>query len=146
MQAYSFLNTQATLSGPGGSINLGYGAATAAEGITITRAGDKNVMTIGADGEGMNTLRADKSGSFTVRLLKVAPANAQLMAMYNAQSISAALWGQNVLTVTQTGVGDLHTARQCAFKKVPDISYKQDGDIVEWTFDAVKIDSLLGTY
>lgn len=146
MSTYSFLNVQATIAGPGGTINLGYGAAVADEGITVQRAGDKNVMLIGADGEGMNTLRADKSGSITVRLLKTSPANAQLMALYNAQSLSSTTWGQNVVTVTQTGVGDLHACRQVSFKKVPDMNYKKDGDIVEWAFDAVKIDSILGTY
>lgn len=146
MQAYSFLNVQATLLGPGGTINLGYGAAVADEGITVNRAGDKNAMTIGADGEGMNTLRADKSGTVAVRLLKTSPANAQLMALYNAQSLSATLWGQNTIAITQTGVGDLHTCRQVAFKKAPDMNYKKDGDLVEWVFDVVKIDSMLGTY
>lgn len=146
MSTYSFLNVQATLNGPGGSINLGAGSGAAQEGITVERAGDKNVMLIGADGNGMNTLRADKSGTVTVRLLKTAPANAQLMAMYNAQSLSSSLWGQNIITVSQTGVGDIHTARESAFKKVPTMNYKQDGDIVEWVFDAIKIDGILGTY
>lgn len=146
MATYSFLNVQATIAGPGGSINIGAGCGNAQEGITVARAGDKNVMLIGADGEGMNTLRADKSGQFTIRLLKTSPANAQLMAMYNAQSLSSTVWGNNVITVTQTGVGDLHTGRQCAFKKVPDMNYKAEGDIVEWVIDAIKIDGLLGTY
>jgi hypothetical protein len=146
MSTYSFLNVQATINGPGGVVNLGNGAGTAQEGITIARAGDKNAMLIGADGNGMNTLRADKSGQVTVRLLKTSPANAALMAMHNAQSLSSTLWGQNIITVTQTGVGDIHTAREVAFKKVPDLNYKQDGDIVEWVFDAIKIDAMLGTY
>lgn len=146
MSTYSFLNVQATLAGPGGLINLGAGAAVADEGITVQRAGDKNAMLIGADGEGMNTLRADKSGQFTIRLLKTSPQNAKLMAMYNGQSLSSTLWGQNVITVTQSGVGDIHTGRECAFKKIPDMNYKKDGDIVEWIFDVIKLDSLLGTY
>lgn len=146
MGTYSFMNVNASLVGPGAVLNLGYGAAVADEGISVQRAGDKNAMTIGADGEGMNSLRADKSGTITVRLLKTSPLNAQLMALYDAQSLSSTLWGQNVITVTQSGVGDIHTGRQCAFKKVPDMNYKKDGDIVEWVFDVVKLDSLLGTY
>jgi hypothetical protein len=80
MSTYSFLNVQASLAGPGGLLNLGQGAAAAAEGITVARAGDRNKMTIGADGNGMNTLIADKSGQVTVRLLKTSPQNAALMA------------------------------------------------------------------
>jgi ribosomal protein S11 len=146
MSTYSFLNVQASLAGPGALINLGQGAANAAEGITIARAGDRNKMVIGADGNGMNTLIADKSGQVTVRLLKTSPQNAALMAAYNAQQLSSTTWGQNVITVTQSGVGDIHTCRECAFKKVPDMNYKAEGDTVEWMFDAVKIDSVLGTY
>lgn len=146
MPTYSFINVNATLQGPGGSVNLGYGASTADEGITVAMAGDKNVMLIGADGNGMNTLRADKSGMITVRLLKTSQANAQLMELYDSQSQSSDVWGQNIITVSQTGVGDIHTGRECSFKKKPDINYKKDGDVVEWVFDSIRIDSMLGTY
>ena len=58
---YSFMDVVATLTGPGGSIDLGYGAAVAEEGISIAQTEDRNMMMIGADGEGMHTLRAGKS-------------------------------------------------------------------------------------
>ena len=146
MAVYSFLNVSATINGPGVSSPLGYGSAVAKEGIEVARAGDKNKMDIGADGEGMHSLRADKSGQITVRLLKTAPANAVLMAAYDAQSLDASLWGQNIITVSNSEVGDIHTARSCAFKKVPNMKYAEDGDILEWIFDSIKIDSILGTY
>ncbi|ACR28709.1 phage structural protein [Burkholderia glumae] len=143
---YSFMDVTATLVGPTGVITLGYGEATAEEGITIARAGDVNTMTIGSDGEGMHSLHADKSGQVTIRYLKTAPNNAKLMAMYDAQRLSSALWGKNLIEVGQTAAGDVITARSCAFKKVPDLKYAKEGDILEWVFDAIKIDSLLGQY
>lgn len=143
---YSFMDVTATLVGAGAVIDLGYGAAVADEGITISMAGDKNAMVIGADGEGMHSLRADKSGTVTVRLLKTSPANAKLQALFNAQSLSSSLWGQNVITINHTGSGDNTVARSCAFAKKPDLAYKKDGDLVEWQFHAIKIDSLLGTF
>lgn len=146
MSTYSFLDVQATLVGPTGIVQLGYGAAVADEGITIEAAGDKNTMIIGADGEGMHSLHADKSGTVTVRLLKTSPTNAKLMAMYDAQTLSSALHGQNLITVTNPVAGDMTTARSCAFKKRPSLAYKKDGDIVEWQFDSIKIDTILGTY
>lgn len=146
MSTYSFLNVTATLIGPGGEIDLGYGASVADEGITISRAVDKNTMTIGADGEGMHSLHADKSGEVTVRLLKTSPVNAKLMTLYNAQSLSSTLWGQNVITVNNTGSSDNTACRSCAFTKVPDIKYAKDGDILEWRFQAIKIDTILGTF
>lgn len=146
MSTYSFLDVQATLVGPTGIVQLGYGAAVADEGISIEAAGDKNTMIIGADGEGMHSLHADKSGTVTVRLLKTSPTNAKLMAMYDAQTLSSALHGQNLITVTNPVAGDVTTARSCAFKKRPNLAYKKDGDIVEWQFDSIKIDTILGVY
>ncbi|WP_288074674.1 phage protein [Pseudomonas sp.] len=146
MAAYSFLDVNATLVGAGAVIDLGAGSANAEEGISIVMAGDKNTMLIGADGEGMHSLHADKSGQVTVRLLKTSPKNAQLMTLYDAQSLSSSAWGQNVITVTHSVSGDTNVARSCAFKKRPDLNYKKDGDIVEWVFDSIKIDGILGTY
>ena len=51
MSTYSFQDVVATLVGPTGTVNLGYGAAVAEEGITVEMAGDKNTMMIGSDGE-----------------------------------------------------------------------------------------------
>lgn len=146
MGTYSFIDVTASLAGPTGTINLGYGSGNAEEGISIDMAGDKNTMTIGADGKGMHSLHADRSGTVTLRYLKTAPVNARLMAMYDAQTISSALHGQNFITVGHTVSGDITTAQQCAFKKKPNLAYKKDGDIVEWVFDAIEIDSVLGTY
>ena len=116
------------------------------EGLSIDMAGDKNTMLIGADGEGMHSLHADKSGSITVRLLKTSPTNAKLQAMYDAQTLSSGLHGQNLITITNTASGDITTARSCAFKKKPSLNYKKDGDIIEWVWDSIKVDTILGTY
>lgn len=146
MPAYSLLDVAASLTGPTGDADLGYGASIADEAIATAMAGDKSHMQIGGDGKGMQSLHADKSGTVTVRLLKTSPMNAILMAMYDAQSISSSLWGQNVIVIRQTASGDITTAVQCAFKKKPDINYAKDGDIIPWVFDAVEIDTVLGTY
>lgn len=146
MSSYSFKDVTATFVGPTGVFSLGYGSANAEEGIDIVAKGDKNTMTVGADGEVMHSLHADKSGTVTVRLLKTSPMNQKLLATYDAQSLSGSLWGQNVITVSNTAVGDLHAARQCAFQKKPDMKYAKDGDVIVWTFDAGKVDSVLGTY
>ncbi|MFJ7312520.1 phage structural protein [Pseudomonas sp. NPDC098747] len=146
MSSYSFLDVVATLVGAGAIIDLGAGSANAEEGITISAAGDKNTMTIGADGEGMHSLHADKSGTVTLRFLKTSPQNAKLMLLYDAQSLSSTLWGMNVITIFNSASKDTTVCRKCAFKKRPDLSYKKDGDIIEWVFDVVKIDSLLGFY
>lgn len=146
MATYSFLDVSATLVGAGGFIDLGNGAATAEEGISIDMAGDKNTMMIGADGEGMHSLHADKSGQVTVRLLKTSPQNAKLMAMYVAQTSASNLHGQNVISITNSKSGDVTVCREAAFKKKPNIAYAKDGGIQEWVFDCIKIDSVLGVF
>lgn len=146
MSTYSFIDVKASLVGPGGMLDLGAGSALAEEGIEFNPVGDKNTMTIGADGEGMHSLHADKSGTVILRYLKTSPVNAKLMALYDAQSMSSALWGKNLISVTNPTVGDGHVARSCAFKRKPNMVNKKDADIIEWHFDAIKIDSILGTY
>jgi hypothetical protein len=148
MSTYSFQDVVATLVGTGASINIGAGSANSEEGITIAHAGEDNRMTIGADGEGMHSLRADRSGQVTVRLLKTSPVNAALMALRNAQKAGGAVagWGLNTITLVNIGSSDNWTCERCAFKKVPDGRYAAEGDVLEWTFDAVKIFPTLGVY
>jgi len=141
---YSFLNVSCTIVGAGGVLNLGAGAAVAEEGITIEAVEDKNQMTIGADGKGMHALIASDAHTLTVRLLKTSPQNAALMLMYDLQSASSALWGQNVVTVTDSGRGDLSILQSCAFKKKPTITYDKAGPMMEWVFDVIAGTSVLG--
>ena len=146
MSTYSFMDTQCTLTSAEGVVDLGYGAAIADDAITFAMAGDKNTMTVGADGEGMHSLHADNSGQVTVRLLKTSPANAKLMNIYIAQKASPKKWGKNTITLNHAGSGDNHTASKCAFKKAPDYTNAKDGSTVEWVFDSIKVDMKLGKY
>lgn len=145
MATYSFLDCTASITGPGGSFSLGYGAGNSEEGITVSMTEDKNTMTIGADGSGMHSLHAGKSGRVTIRLLKTSPVNQKLMNLYNFQTTASANHGQNVISIRDIQRGDVITARQAAFVKVPDITYAKDGNTHEWMFDAVYIDPKLGT-
>lgn len=142
---YSFLNVNATIVGAGGVFNMAAGAAVAEEGITIEPTEDKNIMTIGADGQGQHSLVASDACTVTVRLLKTSPINAQLMLMYNLQSSSSALWGRNVITVVDSGRNDLNVIQAAAFKKKPTLTYAKDAGMMEWTWDGVSANSILGS-
>ena len=146
MATYSFLDVTASLTGPTGVIDLGQGSANSEEGITQTMGGNKNTMTIGADGEVMHSLHADKSGTITVTLLKTSPVTKKLSLAYNAQSQSSATWGNNVIVIRNTASGDISTARSCAFQKQPDFNNAKEGGTVAWVFDCGKIDQLLGEF
>lgn len=145
MATYSFLDTSLSISGPGGSFLIGgAGTASAEEGYT-TSASEKNSMNIGASGEAMHSLHADKSGKLVLRLLKTSPVNRLLMNLYNFQAGSSANWGQNVLTGRDVARGDFLTGRQAAFKKRPDLTYAKEAGINEWEFDIGDLDEQLGS-
>lgn len=141
---YSLVDVQATLDGPGGSIQLGAGAAVAKEGLSFDWADAKNNMLMGADGEGVHSLRASKASHFTLRYLLTSPVNAQLQQMYNTQIQSSALWGQNVLTIANPVTGDNVTGTQVAFQKGTGRTWAEDANFSEWVFDAIKTDVILG--
>jgi hypothetical protein len=142
---YSFLNINAFIAGPGIAANLGAGGAPAEEGITIEASEDKNVMTIGADGHGQHSLVASDAATMTARFLKTSPINQALMIAYDLQTSSSALHGQNVITITDTGRGDVTVLQQAAFKKKPTITYAKEGGMMEWTFDVINANSVLGS-
>jgi hypothetical protein len=144
MSTYSFLDVQAAITGPGGSINLGAGAAVSEEGISIEPTEDINTMTIGADGTPMHSLHANKSGMVTVRLLKTSPVNQQLSLMYAFQTASGTNHGQNTISVANSKTQDVITCQIVAFKKAPTIDYKKEAGLNEWTFQAGIIDRTLG--
>lgn len=141
--SYSFLDFQAAIVGPGGAFSLS-NVGNAEEGITIAPTGDRNTMQVGADGRGQHSLHGDKSGRVTVRLLKTSPVNKQLMSMYNFQTASSSAHGQNTITLSDSKRGDVITCLQCAFVRHPDLNFQKVAGIVEWIFDAITIDSVLG--
>lgn len=141
---YSFQDCTLTVSGVGGVVDLTNGAAE--EGFTFAYAEDKNGMTTGADGSVTHSLHAGNAGTVTVRLLKTSPANQLLSAMYNTQRVASAGWGKNVIVGRQKSAGDAISAVFCAFRKHPDLTYGKDAQTVEWTFDAGRIDPVLGAY
>lgn len=144
MAVYSFEDVQATLNGPGGSVILGAGASVAQEGISIDFVDDKDAMLTGADGSVVHSLRASKAAVATIRLLKTSPVNAQLSQMYSTQARTSALWGQNVLTVSNPVTGDDYPCTEVAFKKFPQITWAQDANFNEWSFNCGKADPILG--
>lgn len=145
MGAYSFLDVQAAIEGPGGAFQLGSGSGNAEEGITIEPGGDKNVMQIGADGSVMHSLKADASGAVTVTLLRTSPTNAKLQGLYNFQTASSRNHGRNTLIIRNAVSGDVITCTEVAFAKAISNPYAVEGGKLVWTFHAGHIDSKLGT-
>ena len=145
MSTYSFLDVNASIVGPGGSINLAAGAAVADEGITIESSEDIGSLTIAADGTPMHNLHANKSGTITVHLLKTSPVNQKLAQMYALQTAAGSTHGQNTISITNSNTQDVVTATSVGFKKAPTITYAKDGGMNAWTFICGRIDRALGS-
>ena len=145
LPTYSFLDMAATLSGPGGSISLGAGAAAAEEGISVEFDEDAGSMQKGADGAVVHSLHAIKSGRGVVRLLKTSPTNSLLNALYNFQRSSSLFWGKNVLIISNPVTGDVYTCQQAAFAKHPSNEWAKDSRFLEWDFNIGIIDPVLGS-
>lgn len=144
MSTYSFVNVQATFTGPDATYSIGSGAGVTDEGINIEMLDDKDKMDIGADGQVMHSLRASNACRVTLRLLKTSPVNAQLSASYNTQKAAAALWGQNIIKVSDTYRGDVITVTDAAFARQPNVAYTKDAAMMEWQFLGVVPAELLG--
>lgn len=144
-KTYSFLDVQAAIRGPNGTFSLGNGAGVSEEGITVSQADDKATVMMGADGTGMHSLHASKNGTVTVRLIKTSPVNSLLQDMYNADTASSAGYGQNTISIRNPVSGDVFTAADCGFRKFPDVVYGKDGQMLEWSFNSLAIDPILGT-
>ena len=145
MATYSFVNVQATFSGPDGTYDIGSGTGVAEEGITIQMIEDKTKLDIGADGSPMHSLRASNACRVTLRYLKTSPVNHQLSASYNFQKSYAGNWGQNIIKISDTYRGDIVAVTDAAFAKQPDVSYTKDAAMMVWEFIGVCPAELLGT-
>lgn len=144
MGTYSFLDVEATIIGPGGAVSIGSSSGASDEGITVEPS-VRNTMTTGAGVGVMHSLQAQKSGKLSVHLLKTSPVNAQLSVMQALQMATPSLHGQNVITVTEQGLGDVVTATEVAFTRPPALSYSKDGAMNTWEFDVGQLDELLGS-
>ncbi len=144
MATYSFLDVHLSITGPGGSFNMGQGAAPDKEGFSITPAEDIDVMTIGADGSPMHSLRANKGGTLSAVYLKTSPINQKLMQMYDLQTSTSTLHGQNTLTMVNTATGDVISMQQGAFKKAPELKYGEEAGTNTWEFNIGRIYRVLG--
>ena len=129
---YSFNDVQCTLAGPGGVAVMGGQSGAAKEGITIEPSEDIGNMQIGAGGEVMHSLHP---GRATVRLLKTSPVNAVLSQLFNLQAASASLWGKNTIVVTDLARGDIVTCLFSAYTKMPSVTWAEDGNYNEWSFN-----------
>jgi hypothetical protein len=140
---YSFFDVQASIKGPGGNFDIA-SSGVSDESIRIAMSSDKNTMTIGANGDGMHSLKATTASRITISLLKTATGNALMNQLYAYQSKSSAFWGQNIITIANPVSGDAIVATGGAFVKQSDIGYSTEAGLNTWAFDFIATSEVLG--
>ncbi|MDR3488813.1 MAG: DUF3277 family protein [Bradyrhizobium sp.] len=138
---YSFQDVQCSVTGPNIAVSV---TGTADEGYSVEQEGDKSTLTMGANGDGMDSLHAKQNGTFMARLLKTSTLNRAFCNAYNYQTASAANHGQNTIVIDDPVRGDTLTMLGCAFKKFPNISYAIEGGTQDWAFTCKRIEYGLG--
>jgi len=143
--AYSLVDVNAAIEGPGGNFSLSDGAI-ANEGITVAMAEDKITYTPGAGGGGMHSVHAAKHGRVTVRYLQNSPKNRQLMDLYLVQNENGGAGGagQNMIDISNVVSGDVISCQYGSILKIPDITYAMEGGVREWVIIFTAIDIKLG--
>lgn len=142
---YSFADVSASYSGPGGTFAIGNGAGPSEEGISITQVDDIGTLTVGADGAFMHSLHSGRAGTVTARFLKTSPVNALLNDAMNAERQSGASYGDGTIVIRNPARGDVISCVGCGWRKVPDLTFGKTGQMVEWTWNAGRVDQKLGT-
>lgn len=145
MKTYSFLDVNCVMVGPGLAIDMSQGAGLDSEGISVAYDAEISNKHIGADGSGFHSLKADKSGTITVRVLRSSPLNQKLSQALAFQRTSSAAHGQNTITIVDRNKGDNVTAQNVAFQRAPNLNFGSEASMVEWTFSAITIDFALGS-
>ena len=85
----------------------------------------------------MHNLHPGQTGRITIRLLKTSPSNAALSNLYNFQRASSANWGQNIMRGGDFVRGDTLSGISMAFVKYPDVTWAEDGPMIEWEFRGI---------
>lgn len=142
MSAYSFLDVQGSVVGPGLSAQIGSTSGAAKDGLTTEFDEDKTTVTTGSDGAIMTSLRASMTGRIVIRLLKTSPINAVLNQAFNFQRVSAANTGQNNIRIVDKARGDVVTGRQMSFVRHPNNVWAEEGNILEWSFIGIVNETL----
>ena len=139
--AYSFQDVSCSIVGP--NINASV-TGTSEEGYETDYDGDKATVVVGAGGDGMTSVRAAQNGTFTLSLLKTSSFNKVLGNAYNYQQSTAANAGRMTIVIDDPVRGDTVTCQGCSFRKLPGNKFAEQGGMMVWVFNAVRITPQLG--
>jgi hypothetical protein len=141
---YSFTDLQAIIGHPllGAYSFNGEGAGE----VIVAMTTEKTAHETSADGSVMVSFVAGDAGTITIVCQQTSNLHKWLLAAYNAIKVAAltdaSQWAQMDALLKNTSDGTSHTILGMSFNKIPDKSYKAQGQMVTWTLPAANIQSL----
>lgn len=139
MRVYSFANTVVLVNG----VEL-TGWSEGDDVISIERLNDSASHKVGAGGDMMVTLSADKSGQFTFKLQQTSPSNKFLLGLLALQEAGAETFIPVFVLFQDTYRNDLATGTVGYLKRPPNISRGATAGDQEWTVVVERLDLVLG--
>lgn len=112
--------------------------------IAISRREDSASDKIGAAGEMMVSVSADRSGSIKVKLQQTSPSNKFLMSLCALQEAAGSDFVPVALMFQDTYRNDLAAGTQGYIKKPADMNRGQKGNDQEWEIIVERLDLLYG--
>ncbi len=140
MKAYSFLNTILLVNG----VEI-TGWAKGDDVIKITRRTDSASDEMGAGGNMMVSISADKSGEVAIKLQQTSASNKFLMSLIANQEAGAHRFAPVQVMFQDTFRNDLAVGTKGYMKKPSDLTRGQQGGNNEWVFVIESLDMLLGS-
>lgn len=112
--------------------------------IMCEREEDNFFKKVGAQGDVGRARNANKSGSFTFKLLSTSPANTELSSLAAIDDLVNDGLAVFPIAVVDGSGADLAIATQCWLKKAPNINMGKEVGEREWIFDAADLKIFAG--
>jgi hypothetical protein len=139
MKVYSFQNTVMLING----VEI-TGWAEGDDAIKIARLNDSASHKIGAGGDMVVSISADKSGTFTFKLQQTSSANKYLMGLCALQEGGAKTFVPVNCLFQDSYRNDLATGTIGYIKRPPELARGTQANDQEWTVVVERLDMLLG--
>ncbi len=141
MKVYSFLNTLLLIN----SRQI-TGWADGDDIISAKRSVDSASHKVGADGQMVVSISADRSGEFTFKLLKTSDSNAYLNSLFNRQELAGAAGFVPVGVLMQDTFRQDRASGDTGYLKAqPAMTGGEKATTQEWTVVVERLDLVFGT-
>jgi Protein of unknown function (DUF3277) len=139
MKTYSFLNTVVLVNG----VEI-QGWADGDDAISIKPNEDMASHKVGASGDMMVSISADRSGEFTFKLLQTSNSNSYLLSLSQNQQLGGSSFYPLAVKFQDVHRQDMADGTSGYLKRLPDLTRGEEGATQEWTIVVERLDLVMG--